>query len=72
MNIVVVQRRLVSDSIRLKGADRVGIRLLRELSVLDLGWRDILHLHATMVLHLLTAIRWRALLLLIKGLFHFW
>ena len=72
MHSVVVQRRFICDSIRFEGADRVGIRLFRKLCVLDLGWRDILHLHATVVLHLLAAICWRALLLLIEGLFHFW
>ena len=72
MNSVVVQRRLICDSIGFEGADRVGIRLFRELRVLDLGWRDILHLHAIMVLHLLAAISWRSLLLLIEGLFHLW
>ena len=69
---VVVQRRLISNSIRLEGADRVGIRLLRKLCVLDLRWRDIFHLHAIVVLHLLAAICRRTLLSLIKGLFHFW
>ena len=72
MDSVVVQGRLICDSIRLEGADRVWIRLLRHLCVLNLGWRDILHLHAIMVLHLLAAISWRSLLLLIEGLFHLW
>ena len=72
MDSVIVQGGLICDSIRLEGADRVGIRLFRELCVLDLRWRDILHLHATVILHLLAAICWRALLLLIEGLFHLW
>ena len=72
MHSVVVQRRLICNSIRFEGAYRIGIRLFRELSVLDLRWRDILHLHTTVILHLLAAISRRAFLLLIKGLFHLW